>query len=182
MPLKADIYYRHSSEGDNETSPVILVHGAGGTHLHWPTQIRRLPGHRVYALDLPGHGKSEGRGNQTIESYCHSIIHWMEDIHLYRGVIVGHSMGGAIALTMAYKFPDRVVALVLIGSGSRLRVTPSILENSASQRTISIAIKTIMAPIPIAPSSPALFLPNKFLIFSHLIVKYISYQHRTSEK
>ena len=144
MPLKADIYYRLSSEGDNETTPVILVHGAGGTHLHWPTQIRRLPGHRVYALDLPGHGKSEGRGNQTIESYCHSIIRWMEHIHLYRGVIVGHSMGGAIALTMANKYPDRVVALVIIGSGSRLRVAPSILENSSSRRTISIAIKTIM--------------------------------------
>ena len=107
MPLNAEIYYRYSNEGEGEVVPVILIHGAGGTHLHWPAQIRRLPGHNVYALDLPGHGKSEGRGNQTIESYCHSIIQWMDDIHIFRSVIVGHSMGGAIALTMALQYPER---------------------------------------------------------------------------
>ncbi|MFC1996840.1 alpha/beta fold hydrolase [Chloroflexota bacterium] len=144
MPLNAEIYYRQSHEGDNELAPVFLIHGAGGTHLHWPAQIRRLTGQRVYAIDLPGHGKSGGRGNQTIESYCHSIIRWMESIHIFRGVFVGHSMGGAIALTMAQQFPERVVALGLIGSGARLRVSPIILENSSSPTTFPIAIKFIM--------------------------------------
>jgi pimeloyl-ACP methyl ester carboxylesterase len=144
MPLNADIYYRLSQEGNVESAPVILIHGAGGTHLHWPTQIRRLPGHRVYALDLPGHGKSEGRGSQTIESYCQSIVKWMENIQVFRGVIVGHSMGGAIALTMALQHPERVLALSLVGSGARLRVTPVILENSSSPTTFPIAIKAIM--------------------------------------
>ena len=58
MPLNAEIYYRYSNEGEREQVSVILVHGAGGTHLHWPTQIRRLPGYNVYALVLPGHGNS----------------------------------------------------------------------------------------------------------------------------
>jgi len=144
MPLKADIYYRHSNEGENESAPVILIHGAGGTHLHWPAQIRRLPGHHVYAVDLPGHGKSDGRGNQTIESYCQSILRWMETNNIYRGVIVGHSMGGAIALNMALEHPERVIALGLIGSGARLRVAPVILENSSSATTFPVAVKAIM--------------------------------------
>ena len=144
MPLNAEIYYRYSQEGDGESVPVILIHGAGGTHLHWPAQIRRLPGHRVYSLDLPGHGKSEGRGRQTIDSYCQSIVKWMESIHIFRGVIVGHSMGGAIALTMALKHPEHVVALGLVGTGGRLRVAPVILENSSSPTTFPVAIKAIM--------------------------------------
>jgi len=144
VPLNAEIYYRLSFEGDSESAPVILIHGAGGTHLHWPAQIRRLPGNRVYALDLPGHGKSEGRGNQTIKSYCDSIIRWMEHIHIFRGVIVGHSMGGAIAIYMALNHPEHVVALGLVGSGARLRVAPVILENSSSPTTFPIAVKAIM--------------------------------------
>ena len=58
MPQNAEIYYRISQEGNAESAPVILIHGAGGTHLHWPPQIRRLSGYRIYALDLPGHGIS----------------------------------------------------------------------------------------------------------------------------
>ena len=40
--------------------PLILIHGAGGTYLHWPSHLRRLPEQLVYALDLPGHGRSGG--------------------------------------------------------------------------------------------------------------------------
>ena len=144
MPLNAEIYYRHSNEGEREQVPVILIHGAGGTHLHWPTQIRRLPGYNVYALDLPGHGNSEGRGNQTIESYCVSILRWMDDIHIFRGVVVGHSMGGAIAQTLALQYPERIVGLALVGSGARLRVDPFILENTSSQSTFPVAVQSIM--------------------------------------
>lgn len=144
MPFDTDIYYRYSQDVSAESPPVILIHGAGGTHLHWPAQVRRLPGHRIYALDLPGHGKSEGRGQQTIEAYCQSIIRWMESINVYRAVFVGHSMGSAISLTMAFNHPEHVVALGLVGSGARLRVAPVILENSASSTTFPVAVKAIM--------------------------------------
>jgi pimeloyl-ACP methyl ester carboxylesterase len=144
MPLDAEIYYRLSNDAKGDGIPIILIHGAGGTHLHWPAQVRRLPGHIVYAIDLPGHGNSEGRGNQTIEAYCESIIRWLEHIHIYRGVFVGHSMGGAIALTLALRHPERVIALGLVGSGARLRVAPIILENAASKSTFPIAIETII--------------------------------------
>jgi pimeloyl-ACP methyl ester carboxylesterase len=145
MPFNAEIYYRYTHEGNGESAPVVLIHGAGGTHLHWPAQVRRLAGHRIYALDLPGHGKSEGRGRQIIEAYCQNIIQWMEAIQIFRAVFVGHSMGGAIALTMALQHPEHVVALGLVGTGARLRVAPAILENSTSSTTFPVAIQAVMA-------------------------------------
>jgi len=144
MPFNADIYYRYIHEGSGESAPVVLIHGAGGTHLHWPAQVRRLAGHRIYAIDLPGHGKSEGRGQQTIEAYCQNIIQWMDTIQIYRAVFVGHSMGGAIAMTMALQHPEHVVALGLVGTGARLRVAPAILENSASPTTFPVAIQAVI--------------------------------------
>ena len=41
---------------------LVLIHGAGGSHLVWPAELRRLGGVTVYALDLPAHGKSDGQG------------------------------------------------------------------------------------------------------------------------
>ncbi|MGA8892971.1 MAG: alpha/beta fold hydrolase, partial [Anaeromyxobacteraceae bacterium] len=46
--------------------PLLLVHGAGGTRLHWPGALRRLPGRRVIAVDLPGHGESAPPAERTI--------------------------------------------------------------------------------------------------------------------
>ena len=54
--------------------PLVLVHGAGGTHLHWPPQLRRLRDTDVYALDLPGHGHSPGQGCDTIAAYRDLIL------------------------------------------------------------------------------------------------------------
>ena len=75
MPIAADLYYHAYQEG--EKLPVVLIHGAGGTHLFWPSEIRRLLGFRVFALDLPGHGKSSGRGLQSIAAYATSVLDWM---------------------------------------------------------------------------------------------------------
>ena len=144
MPINAKIYYRQSKETRGESLPVVLIHGAGGTHLHWPSQIRRMTGYRIYAVDLPGHGKSEGRGHQTIDAYCQNLIEWLESIQIFRAVFIGHSMGGAIALTLALKYTEHVIGLGLVGTGARLRVDPIILENTANQTTFPIAVKAIM--------------------------------------
>jgi pimeloyl-ACP methyl ester carboxylesterase len=145
MPVTTNIYYNLHEEGDAETPPIVLIHGAGGTHLHWPTEIRRLPGHRVYALDLPGHGKSGGRGQQSIEKYAKMIVTWLDVVGIYRAIFVGHSMGGAITQTLAIRYPERVLALGLVGTGARLRVAPAILDTAASPATFPLAVETIIA-------------------------------------
>jgi pimeloyl-ACP methyl ester carboxylesterase len=145
MPLIADIYY-HVYSGDEEGNkpPIVLIHGAGGNHLYWPSEIRRLLGYRVYALDLPGHGKSGGRGLQSITAYAHRVLDWLEAIGLNKPVFVGHSMGSAIALSLAIECPQYVRGLGLIGSGARLRVAPELLESASSPTTFHSAVAAIV--------------------------------------
>ena len=108
----------------------MLIHGAGGNHLSWPAQLRRLPGYTVYALDLPGHGKSGGKGLASIPEYGRIACEWLGLAGLTKVVIAGHSMGSAIALWLALEHPDQVTALILIGAGARMHVHPELLQGS----------------------------------------------------
>ncbi len=107
---------------------LLLIHGAGGSHLDWPASLRRLPDARVYALDLPGHGRSAPPARDSIAGYSAWTAEWMRALALPPAVLVGHSMGAAIALELALQEPGLVRALVLIGAGARLPVSPLILE------------------------------------------------------
>lgn len=143
MPSANGNYYFLHEADDPATPPMLLIHGAGGSHLHWAPDIRRLNGFRVIALDLPGHGKSDGIGRQTIQDYVDAVQDFMDEMDLPPVVIVGHSMGSAIAMQMTLDAPDRVLALVMVSGGSRLRVNPSIMENAANPATFPLAVKTI---------------------------------------
>lgn len=114
--------------GADEGPILVLVHGAGGSRLHWPPGLRRLTGATVYTLDLPGHGRSEGKGCETIPCYASVVAAFLDAADLERVTVVGHSMGGAIAQTLALDRSSRVSAIALIATGARLRVAPSILE------------------------------------------------------
>ena len=141
MPLAAEIYYFVHSTEKADQIPVVLIHGAGGTHLYWPPEIRRLPGYQIFALDLPGHGKSPGTGQQSITAYCTRVTAWLNEVGLDKIIIAGHSMGSAIALMMALEHPSRVYGLILLGAGARLRVHPDFLASSANQANYLTAVK-----------------------------------------
>lgn len=146
MPVSGNLYYSEHCERNTETPPLVLIHGAGGTHLYWPPEIRRLRGYCVYAIDLPGHGKSStSDGQQTIGEYAHFLVQWLESLKIRRAVLVGHSMGGAIALALAIHHPEHVVGLGLLGSGARLRVMPEILNFVADQTTFYKAADLLVA-------------------------------------
>lgn len=123
------LFYRLSDDNlRGDRAPLALIHGAGGTHMHWPAELRRLAGWNVYALDLPGHGKSEGPGRDTVEAYREVVYQFCQALGLSRVVLAGHSMGGAIALDFALRYPNRLAGLILVGTGAKLRVTPAILD------------------------------------------------------
>jgi pimeloyl-ACP methyl ester carboxylesterase len=103
-----------------------------------------MAGTRIFALDLPGHGKSGGYGQQSIPAYARSVLDWLEAVDLHQAVFVGHSMGSAIALSLALDYPEHVFGLGLIGAGPRLRVHPEILQNSASERTFHSAVALVI--------------------------------------
>jgi len=128
----------------------LLRHGAGGSHLFWPSEIRRLVNFRTYALDLPGHGKSGGHGLHRINSYADKVVQWLGEIKLHRAVFIGHSMGGAVVLTLAQKNPEFVLGLGLISTGARLRVNREIINNISNtgefNKTISFIIAHSFSP------------------------------------
>jgi pimeloyl-ACP methyl ester carboxylesterase len=122
------IFYFHHKGDPKGQHTLVFVHGAGGSHLNWPPQLRRLAGANTYALDLPGHRKSEGQGRTSISAYADFVAAFLETLGLERVILVGHSMGGATALDFALRYPEKLAGLVLVGSGARLRVAPAILD------------------------------------------------------
>lgn len=112
-----------------QTGPrVLFLHGAGGTWKHWGLQLRDLENAQRVAVDLPGHGRSDGSGHDTIAGYAAFVQAFLDALEWPATTIVGHSMGGAIAMSLALQAPDRVEKLGLVGTGARLRVHPAILK------------------------------------------------------
>lgn len=147
MPEKADLFYfEHRGGGLRGSSPpIVLVHGAGGSHLHWPPQVRRLPKQTVYAIDLPGHGGSKGPGCSRIAEYVDRIQAWVEAMGLPEIIMGGHSMGGAISLQFALQHADKLRGVILVGTGGRLRVTPQILSATADPARFEEAVDLIIS-------------------------------------
>jgi pimeloyl-ACP methyl ester carboxylesterase len=146
LTIAAGVAFWDHAPGDARGAPLLLVHGAGGTHLHWPEAIRALPGRRVLPVDLPGHGQAPPPGERSISAYAEALLGLLDALGIPRVVVAGHSMGGAIALTLALEAPGRVAGLFLVGTGARLRVAPAILAASADpERAAEVAEITAAA-------------------------------------
>jgi pimeloyl-ACP methyl ester carboxylesterase len=144
MPTTQGFYYFLHEGGDSSRPPVILLHGTGGSHLSWPAEIRRISGQRVFTLDLPGHGKSSGVGLQSVADYARRVVEFLDAALIWKAVFVGHSLGGAIALTIALEHPERVAGLGLISCGARLPVSSFILENASNPATYQLACQSLL--------------------------------------
>ncbi len=122
------VFYVDRRPAPERQPPVVFVHGAGGSHQLWLYHVRDLPYARTCALDLPGHGRSQGPGRDTITAYGDWLVAFLDGVGLGRVVLVGHSMGGGITLDVALRYPDRVAGIGLVATGARMRVAPALLE------------------------------------------------------
>jgi pimeloyl-ACP methyl ester carboxylesterase len=115
---------------DNSLPTVVFLHGAQNDHSVWILQSRYLAHHgfSVLAVDLPGHGRSEGPPLKTIEA----MAAWMRDLLDANGVqrtsVIGHSMGSLIGLEFSGLSPQRLDRLVLVGTAFPMKVSEQLLQ------------------------------------------------------
>jgi pimeloyl-ACP methyl ester carboxylesterase len=109
---------------------VVFVHGAEADHSVWGLQSRYLAHHgrAVLAVDLPGHGRTEGPPLESVEKMADWILEVLDAAHVSHAQIVGHSMGALIALECAARHPDRVDRIALLGAACPMRVSGELLE------------------------------------------------------
>ena len=114
-------------------SPLVFIHGSGDSSQIWQSQVEHFGTSCAFPIDLPGHGERTDTlpPEVSVLDYArvaHEII--FQELRLKAPIIAGHSLGGAIALTMALEYASELSGLILIGTGARLRVLPSILEEA----------------------------------------------------
>ncbi len=124
------INYRETKEGESGSkSPIVFIHGSGGNAGSWQKVMDGLSGqYHCLAVDLPGHAASQGEGMKSVREYCLFMKDFLDALGLESLVLGGHSMGGGIVQDLALQYPLRLKALLLIGTGARLRVLPDALE------------------------------------------------------
>jgi pyruvate dehydrogenase E2 component (dihydrolipoamide acetyltransferase) len=107
---------RHLRVGPDSGTPVVFIHGFGGDYLTWAFNQGTVGEDRpAYAVELPGHGGStKDVGDATVETFAATVAAYLDAIGAKRPHLVGHSLGGAIAITIALNAPDKVGALSLI--------------------------------------------------------------------
>jgi len=107
---------RYLRTGSEETVPIVLVHGFGGDLYNWSFNHEVLArNHAVYAVDLPGHGGSQKDvGDGAISSLAETVSDFLDALSVKRAHLVGHSLGGAIALSLALDQPSIAQSVTLI--------------------------------------------------------------------
>jgi pyruvate dehydrogenase E2 component (dihydrolipoamide acetyltransferase) len=120
---------------------IVFLHGLGGSQSTWANVLGNFAEtYRVAAVDLPGHGASDKpaseNGNYTIASLANAVAQVIEKLELSPAIVVGHSLGGAVALQLAFERPKLLRGLVLVDSAGigpeisdalldRIEATPS---------------------------------------------------------
>ncbi len=124
----------HAATGGKDAAsdaPVlVLIHGAGMDGTVWQLQSRYLAhrGIRVLAVDLPGHGHSEGDALTSVAEMADWVAQFMDAAGAGKAAVAGHSMGALIALEVAARHPDKVRAAGLLGCAAEMPVHPDLIK------------------------------------------------------
>jgi pimeloyl-ACP methyl ester carboxylesterase len=137
------VAYREAGEGP----PLLLVHGIAGDSRTWREAMRYLArSHRVIAPDLPGHGDSAaGSVDYSLGAHACFLRDLLAALGVSRTTVIGHSLGGGIALQLTYQYPDLCERLVLVASGGLGR------EVSPLLRALSLPGAELVLPLFLPP-------------------------------
>ena len=128
---KKEIFASTGGQPMDKNKPLIIfVHGSGLSHITWVLQTRYFAfhGYSVLAIDLPGHGYSEGPSLESIEQQGKWIADVIDAVDMKEASLVGHSQGCLIAMECASQFPNKVKSLALMGGAGAIPMNPELLE------------------------------------------------------
>ena len=119
---------------DNKKQSIILLHGSGQSHVVWSltTQYLADQNYNVFALDLPGHGNSEGQSLRSIESMAEWLDEIIISLNIKNFTLIGHSQGCLIALEYTNKYASKVKDLIFIAGSYEIPVNNSLIDLALS--------------------------------------------------
>jgi pyruvate dehydrogenase E2 component (dihydrolipoamide acetyltransferase) len=122
--------FRYLALGEGEGPPIVFIHGFGGDLNNWQFNQEALAENRgTYAVDLPGHGGSSkdlGSGHVDVGALAKAVVDFLDAKNVGKAHLVGHSLGGAVALDLALNHADRVASATLVcsaGLGPEINMT-----------------------------------------------------------
>ncbi|MEN6320154.1 MAG: alpha/beta hydrolase [Syntrophaceae bacterium] len=122
-------YWAGSQNLFRDRKNLVFIHGSGGDHRIWIKQYTHLKDDfNVIAIDLPGHGQSEGTGEQEVTHYVEWVRKLLDSLALEKPVLIGHSLGAAISLVFAMQYGETLSAIVAVGGGAKMPVNEMILK------------------------------------------------------
>ncbi len=132
-------------EPDGEASATILaVHGITSSHRAWAPLAHQLPDVRIIAPDLRGRGGSRSLpGPYGMARHADDVAALLDELGVDPCVVVGHSMGGYVAVTLAHRHPSLVSRLVLVDGGLPLKGDPSLDPAESGRRTLGPAAERL---------------------------------------
>jgi pyruvate dehydrogenase E2 component (dihydrolipoamide acetyltransferase) len=131
LPDGMRLFYVLAGRGE---PPLVFLHGIGGTQSTWQAVLPAFAAHyRVCAVDLPGHGKSDKPAPETADyslvGMGRAAAQALDALHLVPAVLIGHSLGGAVAMQVALENPEIVSRLVLVDcAGLGTEINPELLD------------------------------------------------------
>ncbi|HYD94642.1 MAG TPA: alpha/beta hydrolase [Noviherbaspirillum sp.] len=141
-----------------ELPTVVFIHGAQNDHSVWTLQTRYFAhhGYGVLAVDLPGHGRSKGAPLASVEAMADWLLALLDAAGVQKAILVGHSMGSLIALEAAFRAPQRVAKLALVGTAYPMKVSEALLDAALNREQDAVDMVNIWSHSSIAhkPSSP----------------------------
>ncbi|GGT90147.1 hypothetical protein GCM10010289_07880 [Streptomyces violascens] len=125
--------YRRAYRTAGEGPPVVLIHGIGDSSATWAGLIPGLARrYTVLAPDLLGHGASDKpRADYSVAAYANGVRDLLGVLGIERATLVGHSLGGGVAMQFAYQYPESTERLVLVGAGGVGREVNPVLRAAA---------------------------------------------------
>jgi pimeloyl-ACP methyl ester carboxylesterase len=128
---------------DPDRPTLVFIHGSGQQGSFWKAQVDGLAGvANTIAVDLPGHGKSDGDGFRTVPDYTRSVMDFIAAVNAPAPIPCGLSLGGAVSLDLLIHHSHRLKAGILANTGARLKVLPVIIETI--ERNFNAHLKSLV--------------------------------------